>query len=79
MSNQKLGLVFDPLAETDKKMKFFLDGVELGDSVTDAIINAGTAFPTDEELTPVLLTKKGEAAINQVFAEWMAVGAYLVD
>ena len=75
----KLGLVYDPGAEADKKMKFFIDGVELGDSVTDAIIAAGTAFPTDEELTPVMMTKVGAAAESKAYCDWLAIGSYSVD
>ena len=75
----KLGLVYDPNAEDDKSMKFFIDGVELGDSVTDAIITAGSLFPTDEELTPVLLTKVGGAAESKCFIDWLCVGAIAVD
>jgi hypothetical protein len=76
----KLGIVYDPLAETDKSLQFFIDGVKLGDSVTDAIITAGTAFPTDEELTPVLLTKTGSATTStEVYVDWWAVGAFCTD
>ncbi len=77
----KLGCVYDPNAEADKKLKFFIDGVELGDSVTDAIIAAGTAFPTDEELTLVLLTKNGDVgnAEHATYMDWWAIGAYCVD
>jgi hypothetical protein len=78
---QKLGCVYDPLAETDKTMKFFIDGVELGDSVTDAIIATGTAFPTDEEMTLVLLTRNGDdtPAEHKLFMDWWAIGSYYVD
>jgi hypothetical protein len=77
----KLGIVYDPNGAANHKLKFFIDGVELGDSVTDAIIAAGTAFPTDEELTLVLLTKNGDAGTTAhgTFADWWAVGAYCVD
>jgi hypothetical protein len=77
----KLGGVYDPNAEADKKLKLFIDGVELGDSVTDAIITAGTVFPTDEEMTLVLLTKNGDgtSAAHPVFMDWWAIGAYSTD
>lgn len=75
----KLGLVYDPNGATNKKIKMFIDGVELGDSVTDAIIAAGTAFPTDEELTPVMLLKVGAAAESKGQLDWLAVGSYSVD
>jgi len=77
----KLGCVYDPGAEADKKMKFFLDGVELGDSVTDAIIAAATAFPTDEEMTLLLLTKNGDVGTtaHELYMDWWAIGAYSFD
>ena len=77
----KLGVVYDPLGAANKKLKFFVDGVELDDSVTDAIIAAGTAFPTDEEMTLVLLTKNGDAGTTAhgTFCDWWAVGTLPVD
>jgi hypothetical protein len=77
----KLGCVYDPLAESGQTMKFFIDGVELGDSVTNAIIATGTAFPTDEEMTLVLLTKNGDGntTAHLVYMDWWAIGSYCVD
>jgi len=77
----KLGCVYDPLGAKDKKMKYFVDGVELDDSVTDAIIAAATAFPTDEEMTLVFLTKNGDgaAAVHAAFMDWWAIGTRPVD
>jgi len=75
----KLGVVYDPFAEPNKKMKYFINGVELGGSVTDAIITAGTAFPTGEELTLVLGTKILTASAATAYADWWAVGSYNVD
>lgn len=77
----KLGCVYDPFGPANKKLTFYVDGVALGDSVTDAIIAAGTAFPTDEEMTLVLLTKNGDAGTtaHEVYMDWWAVGSYLVD
>lgn len=78
---QKLGCVYDPGAEADKKMKFFIDGVELGDSVTDTIIVAGSVFPTDEEMTLVLLTKNGDGTSTErkIFMDWWALGVFCTD
>lgn len=75
----KLGGVYDPLAESGKTMKFFIDGVELGDSVTDAIIAAGTAFPTDEEMTLMLATKVLTATAAPFYMDWWGIGSYPVD
>ena len=82
----KLGMVYDPNAAADKKLKFFIDGVEIvyaltDTPVTDAVITAKTAFPTDEELTLVLLTKNGdETDTNRPLQmDWWGVGSYNVD
>jgi hypothetical protein len=75
----KLGLVYDPFGPTNHKLKFFADGVELGDSPTDAIIAAGTPFPLDEELTLCLGTKILTASATSFYMDWWAVGSYLVD
>ena len=79
----KLGCVFDPLAEPNNKMKYFVDGVELGASkqVTDAIITAASAFPTDKEMTLVLLTRNEtqDTTAHEVYMDWWAVGSYAVD
>ena len=78
---QKLGGVYDPYGATNEKLKLFIDGVYIGSSVTDAIITAGTAFPTDEEMTLVLLTKNGDAGTtaHALYLDWWAIGSYLVD
>ncbi len=79
----KLGFVFDPNAASDKKMKFFIDGVEItyDTAVTDVVIAAATAFPTDVELTPVLLTKNGDVAntTHPLQMDWWSVGSYSTD
>ncbi len=75
----KLGMVYDPMAETNKKMKYFIDGVELGSSVTDVLIAAGTPFPLDEELTLCLGTKVLAGTASTFYMDWWAVGSYLVD
>jgi hypothetical protein len=77
----KLGCVYDPREATDKKMRFYIDGVDIGSYVTDAIISAETAFPTDEEMTLVLLTKNGDDGSTEhpLYMDWWAIGAYPVD
>jgi hypothetical protein len=79
----KLGCVFDPRQAGGDKLRYFIDGEEItyGTKVTDAVIAAGTAFPTDEEMTLVLLTKNtdGTPAEHNLFMDWWAVGSYLVD
>ncbi len=78
----KLGCVFDPLAPTDEKMKYFIDGAEIAydTAVTDTIITAGTAFPTTDELTLCLLTINGATTTEyNLYMDWWAVGSYAVD
>jgi len=61
----------------------FIDGEEItyDTKVTDAIISAGTAFPTDEEMTLVLLTKNGDAdtTAHAVYIDWWAIGCVWID
>ena len=75
----KLGMVYDPMGVTNKKMKFFINGVEQGDSVTDAIITAATAFPTDEELTLLFATKILTGTATTAYMDWWSIGSYCVD
>ncbi len=79
----KLGFVFDPNAAADEKMKFFIDGAEItyDTAVTDVVIAAATAFPTDVELTLVLLAKNGDvgATTHPLQMDWWAVGSYSTD
>jgi hypothetical protein len=75
----KLGFVYDPFGPANKKLTFFADGVALGDSVTDAIVTAGTVFPTDEEMTLCLGTKILTASATAFYMDWWACGSYLVD
>jgi hypothetical protein len=79
----KLGGVYDPMQASGDKLKLFIDGAEIeyDTKVTDAIISAGTAFPTDEEMTLVLLTKCHTQATTEhpVYADWWCIGSRLVD
>lgn len=79
----KLGCVFDPLQADGDKLRYFIDGSEIAydTKVTDAVIAAGTAFPTDEEMTLVLLAKNtdGTPAEHNLFIDWWAVGSFNVD
>ena len=78
---QKYGCIFDPLAASGEKMRYFIDGAEItyDTAVTDAVITAGTAFPTTDEMTLVLLTRVGESVAHPVYMDWWAVGSYSVD
>jgi len=80
---QKLGGVYDPRQASGDKLRLFIDGAEItyDTKVTDAIITAGTAFPTDEEMTLVLLTKNGDGdtTAHAVYLDWWACGSFNVD
>ena len=75
----KLGLVYDPNSPDDKSIKFFIDGVEQGDSVTDAIVTAAIAFPSGEELTLLFATKILTGTATTAYMDWWAVGSFPVD
>ncbi len=75
----KLGGVFDPMGEPDHKMKYFINGVDIGVSPTDAVISAATAFPTGEELTLLFATKILTATATTAYMDWWAVGSHSVD
>jgi len=77
----KLGGVYDPREAKNEKLKLFIDGAYIGSSVTDAIIAAGTAFPTDEELTLAFLTKSHTQATtaHPAYIDWWAIGTLWVD
>jgi hypothetical protein len=79
----KLGILYDPLEASGKKLKFFVDGAEISydTPVTDAVIAAGTAFPTDEELTLCFLTKNEtqDTTAHASYLDWWAIGSYCVD
>jgi len=80
---QKYGGVYDPRQASGDTLRMFIDGEEItyDTKVTDAIISAGTAFPTDEEMTLVLLTKNGDAdtTAHAVYIDWWAIGCVWID
>jgi hypothetical protein len=65
----KLGFVYDPL--DSKKIKFFIDNVELADGVSAANIAAAT-FPDGERLTFLAGIKNGAAAATSLDIDWWA-------
>jgi hypothetical protein len=79
---QKYGCVFDPMAASGEKMRFFIDGAEISydTAVTDAVI-AGATFPLDESLTLLLAAHNGDAGATNhpLFMDWWAVGSYCID
>jgi hypothetical protein len=62
----RLGMLYDPNAATDRKIRFFSDGTEIvGARINTATID-GTTFPEDSGMVPCVLTKVGTAAESKV-------------
>jgi hypothetical protein len=59
----KLGFIYDPTAPDSKKIKFFVNGVELTTYVTATLLAAAT-FPNGEGLSLFTEVKNGSAAIS---------------
>jgi hypothetical protein len=77
----KLGFVYDPNAPKNKRIKFFIDGVEwqgayVGEDAGDATVYLGdtTNFPGDVLLAPILYLSAGGASDMIVHMDWW--GAY---
>lgn len=66
----KLGMVYDPAEDTDHKITFYIDGVDICSYVTAANLAAAT-FPLGEELTWLFATKIGEAAAAKAYIRWI--------
>lgn len=68
----KLGFVYDPSFPTDKRIKFFVNGVEIPYYVTGANI-AGATFPDGEELTLIFATKNALTNTeSKLYLDWWA-------
>ncbi len=65
----KLGFIYDPAAENDKKIRIFVNNVEQTTYVTAADIAAAT-FPNAEPMAPVWAVKVGEAAESKAQLDW---------
>lgn len=70
-----LGMVIDPTAPADKKIKFYADGVELNAYVSTTDLDAAT-FPEAVGLVPMILTKTPPAAEVPVRADWVGCVQY---
>ena len=76
----KLGLVYDPQAYKDERVKFYIDGSECSGFIdvrcdsTD--LEDDTNFPGGEEMSPLILLKCGStaAATDYLHIDWWAVG-----
>ena len=66
----KLGLVYDPAAPSDRRVTFFVDGVDIGSYVTGTDIAAAT-FPDGETLGWIFATKVGSAAEVKANVRWV--------
>ncbi len=69
----KLGFVHDPGSEVpaSKRIKFFVNNVELSAYVTDTLLSAST-FPDGEELQPLFGHKNGTTTACTMTMDWWA-------
>lgn len=68
----KLGMVYDPSAPAERKITFYVNGVDTGTYVTATDIAAAT-FPDGETLGWVFATKVGAAAESKAHIRWVRV------
>lgn len=74
---QKLGFLYDPTQlDATKKIRFFVDGVELNTGVSTTNIDAAT-FPEGEALAPIFLTKISTANAITVDIDWICCAQYV--
>ena len=70
----KLGFLFDPNATTDKRIKWFVDGVELATYTTGTQIAAAT-FPGGEGMAAMVMAATGgESMTDTLSLDWWAYG-----
>lgn len=69
----KIGFIFDPnYYNTNKAIRFFIDGVELADGVAQSVLDDAT-FPDGEELSPVWGVKNGTTAAINLDIDWWRI------
>jgi hypothetical protein len=69
----KVGFIYDPnYYNTNKSIRFFIDGVELGDGVAYSALDDAT-FPGGEELSPVFGVKNGTTAAINLDIDWFRI------
>ncbi len=75
----KLGLLYEPQAADDKKIRFFVDGEEVTTKttrVTATDLADTTNFPAGEEMSPIVLLKMtgNSDTADYLYLDWWAVG-----
>lgn len=65
----RLGFKYDPAADDDSKIRFFVNGVETATKVTAANIAAAT-FPDSVNLAFLATAKTGEAVTKSLVIDW---------
>jgi len=70
----KLGFIYDPSADTSKRIKVFVNNTEQSTYVTGTNIATatGSAFPDGEELQALFGHKNGSAAAGELAIDWWA-------
>lgn len=67
----KVGMVYNPRADSSKRISFFIDNVEQSSYVTATNIAAST-FPDAEELAILIGMKNGAATACELDIDWVA-------
>lgn len=67
----KLGFIYQPWAVAEKRLSFYVNGVEAGVFGTQANLEAAT-FPSGEELAMLFATKVGSAVESKLQMDWWA-------
>jgi hypothetical protein len=68
----KYGFIYDPSAETSRRIQWYVDGDVQGTYITKANIDAST-FPGGEEMSPYLFAKTDASAAMRVDIDWWAL------
>ena len=74
----KLGFCYDPKADTSKRIKYYVDGVEQNAYTTGAQIAAAT-FPDGEELTFLAGIKNGADQATEFAIDWWRFAQLVVE
>lgn len=72
----KLGFIYDPGFPDDKKIKFFVDGVDTGTYVTKTQMDAATFPQATSGLIPMFLTQIETATAFEAGVDWICAVQY---
>jgi hypothetical protein len=76
----KLGFAYDPNNDDDKKIKFYVDGVDTGTYVTKTQMDAATFPQVTTGLVPMLLSQIETATANfNIECDWICAVQYMAN